>query len=574
MKNLVFTTVCAVLVSLIVFTTPAAGQENAKLKVSVHPPQAYTFVDGRAIGPGNRTIKLTVGTHSVVVANYGFKFFKNDITMDSGKTTVLKVSLDPSGGEVSGPYGRIQIELGALSLRDAGDDAVLLNGKTPDYFVGHPDEFNNDILWHQELLVPPGTHQLTVTRRGREVWSGPVSVAADQRVIITISHGKQKTKNWPRGHKLHAQPRFRVGVASATVGIAPVTGEISSSPTKIDCGQTSQLKWTSAETIDADISGMSPVPVVGEKAVSPKQTTAYDFTATGPGGVTKSTATVEVNTAVLSSLSASPAEIRYRRIGDKTLQSGDVSVSWEASNADAASLTPFGSVETKGNKSVSIKPTQGSEGPVDENVVYTLTATNACGGSETKTATVHVTGSIEPKPNVLLRSVFFPTDYPNVENASLGLVRSQQETLSALADVFTKYLEYDPEAKLSLIAYADERGSNQYNQRLSELRVQRVKDFLVSKGIPDTKIETSAYGSERPLDKSNVIELQTQNPTQPPEERVQNVGATWLAYNRRVDVILLPENRESLRFYPNDAPDSEILWQRAKPETAVIEQNQ
>jgi len=187
---------------------------------------------------------------------------------------------------------------------------------------------------------------------------------------------------------------------------------------------------------------------------------------------------------------------------------------------------------------------------------------------------VHVTGSIEPKPNVLLRSVFFPTDYPNVENASLGLVRSQQETLSALADVFTRYLEYDPDAKLSLIAYADERGSNQYNQRLSELRVQRVKDFLVSKGIPDTKIETSAYGSERPLDKSDVIELQTQNPTQPPEERVQNVGATWLAYNRRVDVILLPENRESLRFYPNDAPDSEILWQRAKPETAVIEQNQ
>jgi outer membrane protein OmpA-like peptidoglycan-associated protein len=319
---------------------------------------------------------------------------------------------------------------------------------------------------------------------------------------------------------------------------------------------------------------MSPVPVSGDKTISPKQTTAYEFTATGPGGMTKSTATVDVNTAVQSSLNATPAEVRYRKIGDKTIQSGDATLSWSSSNADAASLAPFGSVETRGSKSVPMVPTQTSNGPVDETVKYTLTATNSCGGTEAKTASVRITGSIEPIPEVLLKSVYFPTEYPTKADPSSGLLKSQQEALTTLAAGFTKYLEYDPGAKLTLSAYADERGANSYNQGLSERRVQRVKDFLVSRGIAEDKVDASAFGDDKQLEKSTVIELQTQNPEQPPETRVQNFRATWLAYNRRVDVVLLPTNRESLKFYPNASPDSQILWQRAKPELSAVQQSE
>ncbi len=572
MRPVAFKLFCIPLGAL-AFAISSYPQETEKLKVSVDPGEAYTFVDGKAIGPGNRTIKLPLGSHNVIVANYGFKFFQQDVALDSGKPTTVKVKLEPSGSDVPGPFGRIQIELGRLSLGDAGDHAVLLNGKTANYFVGHVDEFNNDIGWHQELVVPPGNHQVTVTRRGNEVWSGTISVAANQRVIVDISNGKQKVKDWSAGSKNQSLPRFTAGMASARVTVAPVSSEISASPSKIDCGQPSQLKWTSAETIDADISGMSPVPVNGDKTVSPKQTTAYDFTATGPGGVTKSSATVDVNTVVQSSVSVSPTEVRYRRIGDKTLESGNATVAWSSSNSDAASLTPFGSVGTTGSKSVPMTPTQTTDGPVDETFKYTLTATNACGGSETKTAAVHLTGSIEPIPEVLLQSVFFPTDYPTKQDPTVGLVQSQQAALTSLATGFTKYLEYDPGAKLSLAAYADERGPNTYNQDLSERRVQSVKDFLVSKGIAEDKIETSAYGDDKPLEKSTVIELQGKNPDQPAETRVRNFRSTWLAYNRRVDVALLPTNRESLQFYPNSAPDSETLWQRPKPAVSAV-QNQ
>jgi len=559
---------------MVLFGSAALAQElkTGKLKISVSPKQAYTFVDGKAIGPGNRTMELEVGTHHLVVANYGYKFVEQDVSIDSGHTVPLEVNLDPVGADIAGPRGRIQIEVGT---RRAGDAAVLLNGRKPQYFVGHVDEFNNEIISHQELIVPPGTHELTITRYGKELWSGSVTVGADQRVILNISNGKQVTKAWPRGSsKLSAAvPRFHAGIASATVVVAPVAGAVSVNPAKIDCNQNTLLAWTSGETIDADMSGMSPVPTTGERTISPRQTTAYELTATGPGGVTKPSTTVEVNAVVQSSLKASPWEVRYRRIGDKVLEQGSTALSWSSSNANAASLGTLGTVDASGTKSLTLSPTQTANGPVDEEFKYTLTATNICGGSDTKTVAVHLKGSIEPIPAVLLRSVFFPTDYPTKKNPEVGLVRSQQEALTSLAAGFKHYLEYDPNAKLSLDAHADERGAGSYNQGLSELRAQRVKEFLVSQGIAANKIDTSAHGDENPLDKATVIDLQTRNPNQPQETRVRNFRATWLAYNRRVDIVLLPTNSESVRFYPNQVADSEILWQRPKPARSVVETN-
>ena len=563
-----------VLGAMVLLSSAAVAQEPkaGKLKISVSPKQAYTFVDGKAIGPGNRTIELEVGTHHLVVANYGFKFVEQDVSIDSNETHPVNINLDPVGGDLPGPHGRIQIEVG---MRRAGDAAVLLNGKNPQYFVGHVDEFNNEIGSHQELIVPPGTHEVTITRYGKELWSGSVTVAANQRVILDISNAKQVTKAWPRGSReLGANvARFHAGIVSATVVVAPVSGTVSANPSKIDCNQNTQLAWTSGETIDADMSGLSPVPTTGERTISPRQTTTYELTATGTGGVTKPSTTVEVNPIVQSTLNASPAEIRYRRIGDKLIEQGNTTLTWSSSNADAASLGTLGSVDASGSKSLTLSPTQTADGLVNEEFKYTLTATNVCGGSDTKTVTVHLKGSIEPIPTVLLRSVFFPTDYPARQYPQLGLVRSQQEALTSLASGFKQYLEYDANAKLSLDAYTDERGEEQYNKALSELRAQRVKEFLVSQGIAADKIASSANGEENPLDKATVIDLQSRNPNQPQETRIRNFRATWLAYNRRVDIVLLPTNAESVRFYPNQAADSEILWQRPKPARSKVESN-
>jgi len=571
-------TLCLMLASLVLISPVAFAQNTkpGKLKISVTPKQAYTFVDGNAIGYGKQTIKLEVGTHHLVVASYGYKFVEQDVSIDSKKTVPVDIKLERIGATVPGPRGRIQIEKGMLHGTTAGA-AVLLNGKKPEYFVGHVDEFNHDIHWHQELVVPPGTHHLTITRYGNEIWSGTVTVAADQRVIINVWNGKEKTKPWPRGScqsncGLSASAeRFKAGIASATVVVAPVSGSVSANPPKIDCNQNTQLAWVSKETVEADMSGMSPVPTSGEKTISPRQTTVYQLTASGPGGVTTPSTTVEVNPVVQSSLSASPMEVSYRRIGDKVIQQGSITLNWSSTNADAVSLDPGGSVDANGTKSITLSPTQNGNGPIDEEVKYTLKTANVCGGSDTKTVAVHLKGSSDPIPTVLLHSVFFPTDYPTKDEPIVGLVRSQQEVLTNLASGFKQYLEYDPEAKLSLLGYTDERGTDDYNQSLSELRTQSAKNFLVSQGIASEKIDTTAYGKQKQLDEATVTDLQGRNPNPPPETHVRDSRTTWLAYNRRVDIVLIPSNAESERFYPNQSLDSQILWQRPKPVRSAFE---
>jgi OOP family OmpA-OmpF porin len=49
--------------------------------------------------------------------------------------------------------------------------------------------------------------------------------------------------------------------------------------------------------------------------------------------------------------------------------------------------------------------------------------------------------------------------------------------------------------------HADRVGSNQYNQKLSERRTNAVKAYLLSKGIPDSRITASDMGETQPVTK-------------------------------------------------------------------------
>jgi hypothetical protein len=560
------------LVMAIALSATAGFAQDGKLKIKVTPKQAYVFVNGNAIKEGSQSISLSPGKHTVVVVNYGYKIATEDVTIEAGKTTPLDVKLEAYGGNVAGPFGDVQLK---------GDEraAVLSNGSTPDFFVGHVDEFNWDWIWHQNLLLPPGTHHLTVTRHGNTIWSGDVNVEANKKVTIDLNkNGAQKVSDWKRGEKLKDLPRFKAGMASTQVAVAPATGNFSLSPANIDCGQSSTLTWQTAETADANISGVGKVPTSGSQSVSPHATTTYDFAAAGPGGTVKGTGTVNVNTKVDASLTADPAEVHYRKIGDKVVTQDSSTLTWKTSNADSVSLDPGGKVDLSGSQTVKAEPADTapvSEGQparqIDETKNFTLNATNVCGGSATETAGLHIVGSVEPIPAVTLQSIFYPTDYPDRRHPQVGLVRSQQLALATLADGFKKYLEYDPDAKLSVEAHADVRGSRPYNQDLSERRVERIKQYLVDQGISAAKIETAAYGKERPLERSAVKELEATNPNTPPRARLRNTRADWLAYNRRADIVLLPSGKRSAQFYPHNADDSKLIWQVPKPPLRRVE---
>lgn len=46
----------------------------------------------------------------------------------------------------------------------------------------------------------------------------------------------------------------------------------------------------------------------------------------------------------------------------------------------------------------------------------------------------------------------------------------------------------------------------------------------------------------------------------------------WLAYNRRVDIVLEPQGQQSAEIYPDGAPDARILWTRKEPSLQRVEE--
>jgi len=565
-RSSVFLLAAFITLSLANLSAASDGGKTGKLKIHVSPKQAYVFVDGSAIRDGSQTIKLAPGTHEVSVHNYGYLPATQSVEIESGKTTDLKLDLQKTGETVSGPFGDIEFK---------GDPraAVLLNGTTPDYFVGHVDEFDWNWIWHQRLLVHSGTYQVTVTREGKSIWSGPVTVQAGEQVTVYLDHdGKMKTKLWRQGETMGSQPRFRAGIASAEVPIAPVTATLSAQSTSLNCGQSTELNWNSTDAVDVSITELDDVTSSGDRSVTPLKTTKFQLVAKGPGGEVTQTATVDVDTQPAATLTASEQDVQYHKIGNKVVQDDPVILNWSVSNADKVSITSLGDEGTNGNATITLEPTQIGTGPVDEVQNYTLSATNVCGGTDTKTIALHMVGSIDPAPPVTLASVFYPSNYPQTGAPQVGLLSSQKAVLNDAATQFKTHEQYtDDNLTLLVVGHADVRGPESYNLQLSERRAELVKDYLVSQGIPEDKIQIRAEGQQNELSRGDVTRLQTDAQQKPDAWMTHNNKATWMAYNRRVDIVLEPAGQASTQTYPNGASDSRLLWQRAEPSSHEVE---
>jgi outer membrane protein OmpA-like peptidoglycan-associated protein len=225
-----------------------------------------------------------------------------------------------------------------------------------------------------------------------------------------------------------------------------------------------------------------------------------------------------------------------------------------------------------------ITPTKTSVGPIDETVTYTLRASNACGGSETRTATLHITGSIDVlqaavneatlETKLTFNSIYFPYNLPTKVDPQGGLVPSQDRRLAEIVTDFKEYMTVRPEANLILGAHCDVRGSVAFNRTLSQRRADRVKSYLVEHGIPAERIQTNAFGKEQNLTNQEVKDLAEKNPNITPEDRKRvehNILAFRMANNRRVDVRLSTTGQASQRFFPYNSDDLNVLMGEQKP---------
>jgi peptidoglycan-associated lipoprotein len=86
-----------------------------------------------------------------------------------------------------------------------------------------------------------------------------------------------------------------------------------------------------------------------------------------------------------------------------------------------------------------------------------------------------------------LEKVFFEFD-------AYTLTPEAREILARNAE----WLRQNPAARLTIEGNCDERGSDEYNLALGQRRAEAVKNYLVSLGIAEERLNSASYGEERP----------------------------------------------------------------------------
>ncbi|MBO2007937.1 OmpA family protein [Hymenobacter negativus] len=66
-------------------------------------------------------------------------------------------------------------------------------------------------------------------------------------------------------------------------------------------------------------------------------------------------------------------------------------------------------------------------------------------------------------------------------------------------DDLVQAMKNQPDIAIELLSHTDQRGSEHYNRNLSRQRAQAIADYMVKKGIAESRITARSYGETRPL---------------------------------------------------------------------------
>jgi len=92
---------------------------------------------------------------------------------------------------------------------------------------------------------------------------------------------------------------------------------------------------------------------------------------------------------------------------------------------------------------------------------------------------------------------------PGTQITDRVLFSVDQSTLSAEAigtlNAQVGWLTQNPGVPVLIEGHADERGTTEYNLALGSSRASAVRNYMVSQGIPDSRISIITFGRERPV---------------------------------------------------------------------------
>lgn len=91
--------------------------------------------------------------------------------------------------------------------------------------------------------------------------------------------------------------------------------------------------------------------------------------------------------------------------------------------------------------------------------------------------------------------VTLPENIVNFAFDSAALTSAGKANLDKLSEV----LKNNPDTNINIYGHTDSKGSDAYNQGLSERRAASVKDYLVSKGIASSRMFAMGVGEKEPV---------------------------------------------------------------------------
>ncbi|MBI3510008.1 MAG: OmpA family protein [Bacteroidetes bacterium] len=101
---------------------------------------------------------------------------------------------------------------------------------------------------------------------------------------------------------------------------------------------------------------------------------------------------------------------------------------------------------------------------------------------------------------IVLRNVFFDFDKSTLKPES-----------DIELDRLVKIMQDNPTIKIELSGHTDSKGSDDYNQKLSEARAKACVDYLVGKGIKADRMTWVGYGESKPIDTNDTDEGRANN---------------------------------------------------------------
>lgn len=101
---------------------------------------------------------------------------------------------------------------------------------------------------------------------------------------------------------------------------------------------------------------------------------------------------------------------------------------------------------------------------------------------------IHDTVVVKPEPNWVLVGVNFEFDKSTLLPEAYPILEHSYETL-----------KNNPDMKIEIQGHTDSKGSDEYNQKLSEQRAQAIYDYLIEEGIAPDRMITVGYGEQKPI---------------------------------------------------------------------------